>query len=42
MLATAGAESADEASALATVVAALGLDTRPSIAHGYLELSRLT
>jgi adenylate cyclase class IV len=42
VLATTGVESVDEARALATVVGALGLDARPSIAHGYLELSRLS
>jgi adenylate cyclase class IV len=38
VLATPGVESADEARALATVVGALGLDARASIAEGYLEL----
>jgi adenylate cyclase class 2 len=40
VLTTPGEESADEARALARTLAALGLDGRASIAHGYLELSR--
>jgi adenylate cyclase class 2 len=40
VLATPGSESPGEARALGAVVAALGLEARDSIAHGYLELSR--
>jgi adenylate cyclase, class 2 len=39
VLAVAGKESPEEAQALAAVVDALGLASRPSIAAGYLELS---
>ena len=40
MLAVPGEESADEARALAEVIAALGLAGRETIAGGYLELSQ--
>jgi adenylate cyclase, class 2 len=39
VLAVAGMESPEEAHALAAVVDALGLASRPSVAGGYLELS---